>query len=69
VITDGENGRLVDPTDIKAFSAAMEELLRHPEERKRMGKIARETIESKYSWDTLARRHLQLYADTGKSKG
>ena len=69
VITDGENGCLVDPTDIESFAAAMTKLLKYPEERKRMGETARQTIESKYSWDTLARRHLQLYADTGKSKG
>jgi len=61
VITDGENGRLVDPTDIGSFAAAIAELIRHPEQRKSMGKTARKTIEESYSWRTLARRHQQLY--------
>lgn len=69
VITDGENGRLIDPTDIKSFAAAVVELLRDPDRRKKMGETARKTIESKYSWEMIARRHLRLYADTGRSKG
>ena len=69
VITDGVNGRLVDPTDIEAFAEAMTELIQHPKERERMGKAARQTIENKYSWETLARRHLRLYFDMDSSKG
>ncbi|MCD6494858.1 glycosyltransferase [Candidatus Bipolaricaulota bacterium] len=68
VIVDGQNGRLVDPTDIPSFAAAMAELLEDPGRRMRMGEIARETIESKYSWETLARRHLLLYANIGNRK-
>ncbi|HDL86695.1 MAG TPA: glycosyltransferase family 1 protein [Candidatus Acetothermia bacterium] len=69
VITDGENGRLVDPTDIESFAAAMTELIQHPKERERMGRAARQTIESEYSWETLARRHLRLYFDTSNGEG
>ena len=69
VIVDGETGRLVDPTDIESFAAAIAELIRDPDRRKRMGEAARKAIESKYSWNRLAERHLQLYADTVKSKG
>ena len=69
VITDGENGRLVDPTDIEAFAGTLTELLEDPNKRKRMGEKARKTIESKYSWETLAKRHLRLYADIARSGG
>lgn len=68
VITDGENGRLVDPTDIKSFATAIADLIRHPEQRKRMGKAARKTIENSYSWEMLAKRHQQLY-DTREGEG
>ena len=69
VITDGENGRLVDPTNIPSFASAIAGLLDDPDERMRMGEIARETIESKYSWERLAREHLLLYTSIDTEKG
>ena len=68
VIADGQDGRLVDPTDIPSFAAAMVELLEDPDRRMRMGRIARETIEREYSWEALARKHLLLYASIGNNK-
>ncbi len=62
VITDGENGCLVDPTNIEALAMAIADLIRRPEQRKRMGKMARKTIEDSYSWLMLAKRHRQLYS-------
>ncbi len=62
VITDGENGRLVDPTDIESLATAITDLVRHPEQREKMGRAARRTIENSYSWEMLAKRHQQLYA-------
>jgi len=65
VIEDGENGRLVDPTDIRATANAVVDLLLHPKERYRMGRRAREQVEQSYSWEALARKHQRLYDADG----
>lgn len=67
VVANGEDGQLVDPTDIDAFAAAMTDLIRHPKRRQRMGEEARRKVESLYSWEKLAIQHQHLYArDLGK---
>ena len=61
VITDGETGLLVDPTDIAELAAAIVELVEDPERRRRMGAAARMHVERSYSWAHLAARHRALY--------
>jgi glycosyltransferase involved in cell wall biosynthesis len=61
VVANGENGQLVDPTDIDAFAAAMADLISNPKKRQRMGEEARRSIEDLYCWEKLAQRHHQLY--------
>jgi len=58
-IVDGETGRLVDPTDLKAFGTAIAELLVDPTSAERMGTAARERTRQQF----LAARHLVQYAD------
>ena len=54
-------GRLVPPGDPDALAAALRELLGQPEERARLGEAARAAAEGPYSWDSVARRTLDLY--------
>ena len=58
-IVDGEHGLLIeDPRDLEGFGAAVERLLRDPNEAKRLGHNARERALSEFLGD----RHLARYA-------
>jgi mannosylfructose-phosphate synthase len=61
VIKDGETGILIDPSDSRQFADAMLRLLRNPQMAEQIGRRARKLIEEHYSWDAVARRHLQFY--------
>jgi len=61
VITDGETGLLVDPTDIAGLAAAIVKLVENPDRCRRMGEAARRHVERTYSWTQLAERHRALY--------
>ncbi len=61
VIKHGETGILVDPSNTREFADAMINLLKNPQLAKEIGMRARKLIEEHYSWDAMARRHLQFY--------
>jgi trehalose synthase len=48
-ITDGEQGRLVDPRDLMAFGNAVEELLADPGRATLLGEAARERVRTRYT--------------------
>jgi glycosyltransferase involved in cell wall biosynthesis len=54
-------GRLVAPGDPNALAAALRELLAQPAERARLGEAALAAARGPYSWDSIARRTLDLY--------
>ena len=57
-IVSGEHGLLVaDPLDLAAFGAAVESLLRNPEEADRLGRNARARAAAEFLGD----RHLEQY--------
>lgn len=56
VITDGVNGRLVDPGSIEELANALLEILRNPEESARMGAIARRDVLDRFTWDAVVER-------------
>ncbi len=58
-ITDGVNGRLVDPRDLTAFGNAVASLLADPEGAARMGVAGRERVRERY----LAPHYLGAYLD------
>lgn len=58
-IVDCESGRLVDPTDLESFGAAVSELLLNDELADHMGKAAMERVRM----DFLGARHLGQYVD------
>jgi glycosyltransferase involved in cell wall biosynthesis len=53
---------LVAPGDPAALHAAIERLLGDPARRERLSAAARSAAAGRYSWDAIARRHLELYA-------
>ena len=66
IVSDGKDGRLVDPTDINLFASTIIDLVNNRNLRKQMGKTAREHVEERYCWKTLAREHQKLYANEGE---
>lgn len=55
VIERGENGLLVRNNDVKAFAAALEELMRNPGKRKRFSERGIETSRN-FSMDKIVRK-------------
>ena len=61
VVTDGVDGRLVDPGAPRAWARAMEMLLSAPAEASRLGTMARRTARVTYSLDRTVERTAELY--------
>jgi trehalose synthase len=57
-IVDGESGRLIDPTDLDAFAAALSELIDDPERATEIGHRARERVSEEF---LVTRRLLQYF--------
>jgi len=66
IVSDGRDGRLIDPTNINMFASAIVDLLSNLNLREQMGKTAREHVEERYCWETLARKHQKLYTNDGE---
>jgi len=61
-IVEGNNcGICVDPLNPKAIAEAIEYLLTHPEEARKMGENGRRAVVEKYNWEREARKLLSLY--------
>lgn len=61
IIRNGENGVLVPPGDVPALASALKRLIADPEERARLGRAARATIERDFSLDQVIRETLEVY--------
>lgn len=61
-VSAGESALYVQANDVQAFARGIDELLRDPERRKRMGYLGRERVEKELSWDTSRRNLLDFYA-------
>jgi len=59
-IEHGRSGLLVDPRDLTAFGAAVERLLRDPEEANRMGKEGHEQVRREYLAPVRLTREIRL---------
>jgi glycosyltransferase involved in cell wall biosynthesis len=61
VVNDGKNGFIVPIKNPEAIANSVIKLLENQKSRKKMGKIARKTIEENYSWDSIASKALEYY--------
>lgn len=60
-IRDGYNGFLVDPSSPEEFAEAILKLLKDKEKCSEIGHNAYKVILEEYSWEAIARRHLEFY--------
>lgn len=58
-----ETGLLAPPKDTAAFARAVARILDAPQWRDRLGKAARERVESQFSWDGVAKQLDELYLE------
>jgi glycosyltransferase involved in cell wall biosynthesis len=61
LVTDGTNGRLVEPGDVAGVADALEQLVADALLRERLGAAARRTVEADYDVDEAARRLLDVF--------
>jgi glycosyltransferase involved in cell wall biosynthesis len=64
IITDGKDGFLCDPTDTLSLAKPLITILSDEALRKRMSFNAREKIERKYSWSSIADQYIETYEKT-----
>ncbi len=62
VVEDGVTGRVVAPNDPHALREALRWMLNHPEERKVMGRRARQRVVERFNWTSVVNRCLEAYA-------
>lgn len=61
VIQHEHNGLLVPPSDVQSLAAAVLRLFGNPALAKQLGHAARATVEEKFSIETVAQQHVELY--------
>ncbi len=61
-IRDGENGLLTDPGDVPALTAALRRVLSDGGERRRLAAAGLEECRRVYSWQSVGRQIMQVYA-------
>ncbi|MBZ0159109.1 glycosyltransferase family 4 protein [Candidatus Methylomirabilis sp.] len=69
LITDGETGFLVPPSDAQALAAAILRVLRDPETAGRMGRTARASVQQRFTMKRLISDMEQLYIQILTDKG
>ena len=63
VLTDGQEGFLIEPADVKALADRMLRVAGDPELRRRMGLDARRVAEARFSLDAMVDRIMDIYTD------
>ncbi len=62
-IRDGENGLLTAPGDVPALAAALHRVICDPAERARLADAALAECRARYSWQSVGRQIMGIYAD------
>jgi glycosyltransferase involved in cell wall biosynthesis len=62
VVEPSQCGLLVDPSQPGEIARAMEYLIQHREEARRMGENGRQAVLDKYNWEKESERLLEIYA-------
>lgn len=68
VIQERVNGLLLSPGDVKGLATALCDLLKNPEFRMLLGQNARQTVESRFSSASMAKRYAEVYAGVTSSR-
>jgi glycosyltransferase involved in cell wall biosynthesis len=63
ILSPGEDGYLVEPTDKQQLADALVRVLADEQERKRLGLNARKKVVARYSWDRIADRCINIYRE------
>lgn len=63
VISNQENGVLVNPNDIAEWTKAVTSLLSDISMAKRIGENARQTVKEKYDWESLAKKYEKIFTE------
>lgn len=66
VISEGVDGLLVDPNDASALAAAILDLVRDPEKRKRMGQAGYQKTLARFTWERITDKVEGIYADVSR---
>lgn len=66
VVTDGENGFLIEPRSPEMLADRLRKLIDNPELRKKMGINARKKAEKEFSIDSVVATHMQIYQELSK---
>lgn len=69
VISNSENGVLVNPNNITEWVEAILNLLSDDSLARKIGANARRTVEEKYDWDLLANRYEKVFTEKALSRG
>ncbi len=68
VVADGETGILTPPEDAGALATAMAQLINDPGAARKMGKRARDRIESRFSVDSMVEGNLAVYREVVRAR-
>lgn len=72
VVSDGEDGLLARPGDVRDLAEKIQMLLDDPQRRREMGERGRAKVEEKYAWPRIIPRLVQVYeevlADAGANR-
>jgi glycosyltransferase involved in cell wall biosynthesis len=70
LVVNGETGIVVEPGNVPALRNALERLLANPALRRRMGEAGRRRAAEHFSWESVTRKTLDVYARyAGKKSG
>ncbi|MGQ9730190.1 MAG: GT4 family glycosyltransferase PelF [Candidatus Zipacnadales bacterium] len=60
-VVDGETGLVVPPEDPQALAEALEYVLTHPDEARRMGEAGRRRVEEHFTVEAMVKKHVEVY--------
>ncbi len=63
VVVEGVTGFVVPPNDVAALREKLVHLLAHPDLAEKMGRLGREKMLERFTWDAVVQRCLQAYQD------
>ncbi len=61
LVIDNGCGIVVDPMNVEAIATGIQNLLDHPKDAEGMGKLGKQAVEEKYSWESQAENLINFY--------